>query len=118
MTALHEFFAINRPLVLFVYGQVFFTMGLAIFLQSRRRSQLRLARDLRWLAAFGILHGLYEWGDVFIPIQATYLPRPYIELLKTLHIVLMAISFACLFMFGAVTLNQRWPRAQRVVTGI
>lgn len=118
MTALHQFFTINRPLVLFVYGQVFFTLGLAIFLQSRRHSRLRLARDLRWLAAFGILHGLYEWGDVFIPIQAVYLPKPYIDLLQTLHIVLMAVSFACLFMFGAVTLDQRWPSARRVVVGI
>ncbi len=118
MLVLHEFFTINRPLVLFVYGQIFFTLGLAIFLQSRRHSRLRLARDLRWLAAFGVLHGIYEWGHVFIPIQSTYLPRPYIDLLQTLHVVLLALSFACLFMFGAVTLDQRWPRAQRTVISI
>ena len=45
MTA--HFFAINRPLVLFGYGLTFFVMGLAIFLQSRRHSRLRLARPLR-----------------------------------------------------------------------
>src|SRR5512142_1266341 len=115
MNALQEFFQLNRPLVLFVYGQTFFVMGLAIFLQSRRHSRLRLARDLRWLAAFGILHGAHEWGDIFIPIQSAYLPRPYIDLLLTIHTVLLALSFTCLLIFGAVTLDQRWPWALKVV---
>src|SRR5215510_1715264 len=110
MQLLREFFALNRPLVLFVYGQTFFTLGLAIFLQSRRHSRLRLARDLRWLAAFGILHGLHEWGGVFIPIQSTYLPQPYIDVLQALQVVILATSFVCLMIFGAVTLQSRWPR--------
>ena len=60
MAELHQLFVINRPLLLFVYGQTFFVLGLAIFLQSRKHSRLRLARDLRWLASFGVLHGIYE----------------------------------------------------------
>jgi signal transduction histidine kinase len=115
MDTLHEFFSLNRPLVLFVYGQTFFIMGLAIFLQSRRHSRLRLSHDLRWLAAFGILHGIYEWGDVFIPYQADYLPRPYTELLLTAHVVLLAVSFLCLLIFGAVTVDGRWRRAHWLV---
>lgn len=118
MDSLHEFFTLNRPLVLFVYGQTFFIMGLAIFLQSRRHSRLRLARDLRWLAAFGILHGLYEWGDVFIPIQAQYLPEPYIDLLLTFHTVLLAVSFSCLVAFGAATLNTRWRWGWRLLIAV
>ena len=43
---LAELFETNRIIVLSVYGQVFFVMGLAIALQSRRRSQLPLARPL------------------------------------------------------------------------
>src|SRR5512135_2463962 len=109
MAELHQFFVINRPILLFVYGQTFFILGLAIFLQSRRHSRLRLARDLRWLAAFGILHGAHEWGDVFIPIQGTYLPQPYVDLLFTFHTLLLALSFTCLLIFGAVTLDERWP---------
>jgi signal transduction histidine kinase len=105
-----EFFTLNRPLILFLYGQAFFVMGLAIFLQSRRHSRLQLARDLRWLAAFGILHGLHEWGLVFIPIQATYLPVPYISLLRALHALLLAASYACLLMFGTVSLGEHWKR--------
>jgi signal transduction histidine kinase len=118
MTVLHEFFTLNRPLVLFVYGQTFFILGLAIFLQSRRHSRLRLARDLRWLAGFGLLHGIHEWGDVFIPIQATFLPRPYVELLLTLHVLVLASSFLCLLAFGAVTLERRWPWGRKFVIGV
>ncbi len=115
---MREFLTTNRSLVLFLYGQTFFIMGLAVFLQSRRHSRLRLGRDLRWLAAFGILHSLHEWGDVFIPFQAAYLSRPYIELLLTLQIVLLAASFACLMIFGAVTVAPRWPRALKLVLGV
>lgn len=115
MSSVHDFFALNRPLVLFAYGLTFFVMGLAIFLQSRRYSQLRLARNLQWLAAFGILHGLYEWGDIFIPIQAVYLPAVITQLLQVLQIVLLAVSFLCLMMFGAVSLEGRFPRLKSVV---
>ena len=115
---MHDFFTVNRPLVLFLYGQTFFIMGLAIFLQSRRHSRLRLARDLRWLAAFGVLHGLHEWGDVFIPIQATYLPQPYVQLLLTLQILLLALSFVCLMIFGAVILDTRWRRGRQIVLAV
>ncbi|HLY28719.1 MAG TPA: sensor histidine kinase [Aggregatilineales bacterium] len=112
---MQNFFTLNRPLLLFAYGQTFFVMGLAIFLQSRRHSRLRLARDLRWLAAFGILHGLHEWGDVFIPIQASYLPQPVVELLLVFQVMLLAASFVCLMIFGAVALQPRWPRAGRLL---
>lgn len=109
-----EFFELNRPIVLFVYGQAFFVMGLAIFLQSRRYSRLQLARDLRWLAAFGILHGVHEWGMVFIPIQSTYLPVPYTSLLQALQVILLAVSYACLCLFGAAALTEKWKSGQRL----
>ena len=72
--ALAELFETNRIIVLTVYGQVFFVLGLAIALQSLKRSTLALARPLPWLAAFGIVHGFHEWGYLFIPIQSGYLP--------------------------------------------
>lgn len=106
-----EFFAINRPLIFFVYGLVFFVLGLAITLQSRRHSRLTLARRLHWLALFGFIHSLHEWGDVFIPIQATYLPPPFINLLKATQLGLLSLSFACLFQFGIDLLRplpRRW----------
>ena len=115
ISTLHEWFLINRPLVLFVYGEVFFVLGFAIVLQSRRHSRLNLARSLPWLAGFGFLHGFNEWGDLFIPIQGQFLSKPIIDLLDAFQLVLLAISFTCLLQFGIELLRPltgrwRWLR--------
>jgi signal transduction histidine kinase len=110
-----EFFSTNRIIILSIYGQVFFVLGLAIFLQSRRHSRLKLARDLRWLALFGLLHGLHEWGLVFIPIQAEYAPETVITLLQVGQVLLLAASFACLLLFGVVLLDAEERRYRWLV---
>jgi hypothetical protein len=96
-----ELFETNRIIVLSVYGQVFFVLGLAIALQSRKRSTLPLARTLPWLAGFGIVHAFVEWGYLFVPIQSVFLPGPLIELLLVVQLALKALSFALLLQFGA-----------------
>src|SRR5512139_1103330 len=111
MIDFRDWLAANRPLVLFVYGLVFFVMGLAIVLQSRRNSRLELARSLPWLAAFGFLHAANEWGDLFIPLQDVFLSDNAIHLLRALQLLLLAGSFACLMQFGAdllCPLPARW----------
>jgi signal transduction histidine kinase len=108
---LHNFFTANHIIVLSLYGQVFFVLGLSIALQSWRHSRLALARHLNWLAAFGFAHAMNEWGDVFIPIQAQYMAPPFVEALSILQSILLAVSFACLFQFGVETLRPlpgRW----------
>ncbi|HXF68773.1 MAG TPA: ATP-binding protein [Thermoflexus sp.] len=110
--ALQSFFEANRIIVYSVYGQVFFTMGVILAIQSLRHSRLRLAQALPWLALFGILHGLHEWGDVFIPIQATYLPDFLIKLLRIAQVFLLALSFLCLFQFGISTFSPLPPKWQ------
>ena len=97
---LAELFETNRIIVLSVYGQVFFVMGLAVALQSRHRSELPLARALPWLAGFGIIHGLMEWGYLFVPIQAGWLNQAMVEGLLLLQLVMKPISFALLLQFG------------------
>src|SRR5574341_1970964 len=52
--------------VFFVYGLAFFAMGLAIALEARRSTDLRLARSLKYLAAFGLLHAGVEWIDMWL----------------------------------------------------
>lgn len=114
MDFIGSIFAVNRDIIYFAYGLVFFILGLAIALQSRNYSRLDLARGLKWLAAFGFTHGFYEWGDLFIPIQANYLSPRTIEILHYLHLLLLACSFAFLFEFGANLLRPlqraRWLR--------
>jgi hypothetical protein len=91
MITVAEFFRLNQAIIYFIYGLVFFILGFAIILQSRQTSRLDLARSLRWLAAFGIAHGLHEWGDLFIPIQADYLNPEFMRALYVLHLILLAL---------------------------
>lgn len=107
--ALRNFFDLNSALVFFVYGQVFFILGLAILLQSRRHSRLGLARSLRWLGAFGLTHGLHEWGIFFIPIQAAYMSISMLTILQIIRVLLLGLSYFFLFQFGAELLSERWP---------
>ncbi len=113
--ALRQFFELNRIIILFIYGLVFFVLGLAIALQSRSYSRLNLARALGWLAAFGLTHGLHEWGDIFIPIQATYLSPPFVRALQILQVILLAVSFTCLLQFGVSTLRPLRGRRRGLV---
>lgn len=112
MPALAEFFQTNRVILYSVYGQAFFVLGLAIAFHSRKHSQLALAKRLWLLAVFGIVHGIYEWGAVFIPIQATYLPGSAISVLQLLQLILGAISFLALFQFGVELVVVRSRRLQ------
>lgn len=100
MDWLAELFETNRIILLSVYGQVFFVMGLAIAFQSRQRSELPLARSLAWLAGFGIVHGLMNWGYLFVPIQAGFLPEAAVEALLLFQVAMKPIGFALLFQFG------------------
>jgi len=99
--ALQAFFETNRIIVYSVYGQVFFTLGVILAIQSLRHSRLRLAQALPWLALLGILHGLHEWGDVFIPIQATYLPPFLVQLLHIAQVFLLAFRSSVCFSSGS-----------------
>jgi len=105
MISLHDFFTLNKAIILFVYGLGFFILGFAIILQVQQSSRLELARSLRWLAAFGLTHAFNEWGDFFIPIQSQYLNHTVIRLLLVLQLILLAASFACLFEFGISVLS-------------
>lgn len=111
MSPVADFLDLNRPIIYFVYGLVFFILGFAIILHTRRSSRLELARSLRWLAAFGITHGFYEWGVVFIPIQAEYLDLPAVRILELLQLILLAGSYSFLMAFGLALLHLDKRRA-------
>ena len=110
-----NWFTDNRTLVYFVYGLVFFILGIVILLQTRNYSRLRLARSLPWLAWFGILHGLNEWGEIFIPLQLATMGSSFFSLFDFIQHILLASSFWCLFQFGIELLRPstkawRWIR--------
>lgn len=98
-----EFFERNLVVIYFFYGLAFFSMGLAIWLASSRfrSSEFRLAGALLFLAAFGIVHGLQEWFDMFRLLDAqggTYIPGWL--LLHEVHLTHLVLSFLLLVFFG------------------
>jgi signal transduction histidine kinase len=116
---LNAFFANNRALIYFVGGLSFFSMGLASALQRRRFSRLRLARWLGLFAWFGILYGLNEWGNLFVPLQER-LPLPTSATrLAVLQLVARGLGMALLFQFGVELLRPpgKGGRAWRWLPG-
>lgn len=87
---------VSLSYVYFVYGLAFFAMGLAVLLEMGRTSQLRFARSMPWLAAFGLIHGGHEWLEMFQLIG--YLPQTFP--ISQVRLVLLAVSFGCLSAFG------------------
>jgi len=61
-----DFLDLMTIFVFFIYGLAFFSMGLAIMLESRRSPLLAEARALGLLALFGFLHGAHEWVEMAI----------------------------------------------------
>ncbi|OUN01269.1 MAG: hypothetical protein BAA04_08175 [Firmicutes bacterium ZCTH02-B6] len=118
MAVLREFFSTNQIVVVFAYGLVYFLLGFALSLQSRRPSELTLARALPLLGTFGLLHGVAEWGQVFIPIQATYLSVQAIVFLWGVQGTLLAVSFAFLFQFGMRLLAEGLPARYRYLPAV
>ena len=98
-----EFFARNIVVVYFFYGLAFFSMGLAIWLASARfrTSEFRLAGALLFLAGFGVVHGLQEWHDMFVQIDAGGASNiPGWLLLPEVHLIHLVLSFLLLVFFG------------------
>ncbi|MGD2205405.1 MAG: sensor histidine kinase [Anaerolineae bacterium] len=107
---------VNWVILYFIYGQVFFITGLVTGLQWRRQSELELASSLPWLTAFGLAHGLNEWGYIFIPLQALYLSDSVVRLMVIAHLLLLAVSFFFLLQFGVELIlppstRLQWLRA-------
>ncbi|MBA3531252.1 MAG: hypothetical protein H0T73_04945 [Ardenticatenales bacterium] len=112
-TYLAELFAINEVILVAVYGQAFFVLGLAVALQWRSESRLELARSVPLLAAFGLTEAFVIWADIFIPLQEVLLSEGEIGLLRLWQLLLMLVGFTFLFHF-ALRLNWNNPWTPRL----
>ena len=99
-------------LIYFLYGLAFFCMGLAIMLELGHATDERLRHAFRPLAAFGFLHGIHEWVEMW-ELQGI-LPGQYSHpmLWAGIDLVILTFSFLSLAAFG-VFLIARSERAQR-----
>ena len=67
--------SLNLIIIYFGYGLAFFTMGLVILLQYKQFSRITLAKNMWLLGAFGITHGLAEWGVMFTSLKINLVLR-------------------------------------------
>ena len=97
----------NIDIIFFLYGLAFFVMGLALALAQPRESRFEFSQAIRPLAAFGILHGLHEWFEMFQNIEAQtcgHIPTVGEE---TARLVILGGSFLLLAGFGVILLNPQ-----------
>jgi len=112
------FFVRNIIVVFFLYGLAFFALGLALLLAARRKSEFRFAQAIRPLAAFGILHGLHEWYEMYQKYAALtggYTPALWEEMVRLTFLV---ASFVGLLAFGITLLNPAPDKPWRTYPAI
>ena len=102
-------------LVFFVYGLAFLGMGIAMALESGRSPALAQARVLRFLAAFGLIHGTHEWMESYL-LQAGSLGTLLPNWLPWLRLGFLVTSFASLFLYGIkmLLLVSPYRRGKRI----
>lgn len=95
------FFEHNIIVVYFFYGLAFFSMGLAVWLESGHTAEFRMARAMGPLAGFGIVHGLHEWFEMFQRLgRANATNIPGWLLMDEVRLIHLVSSFILLIMFG------------------
>lgn len=91
--------------VYFFYGLAFVGMGIAMLLESGRSPGLAEARQLRPLAAFGLIHGAHEWLESYL-IQARALGQQMPDWLPWFQLGMLVSSFILLLVYAVLTLLQ------------
>ena len=114
MTPVYNFLKHNEVMVYFFYGLAFFSMGLAIAIRRKSLGSFHLTKSLWALAAFGFIHGLAEWGFVFLPIQEGYFSPGVVSVMRLAHKAQIAISFAFLLTFGLSLVVGNSPKYRMI----
>lgn len=79
-----------------LYGLTFFTLGVAILSRDISLSELGIARIIRLLAAFGIVHGFHEW----LELLELLFPEIIAPGFSFFRLVVVSLSFLFLLYFG------------------
>lgn len=93
-------------IIYFFYGLAFYSMGLALFVESGRASELGFARSMRLLAGFGVLHGSHEWLDMTALGVKVYHGEPLYPWLLWVKLSILVTSFLALMLFGEQLLSH------------
>lgn len=119
-TFLSDLFLANEVILLAIYGQAFFVLGLSVALQWRSESRLELARSVPLLAAFGLVEAAVIWGDLVIPSQEGLIQPSEVALLRLFQLLLMLLGFTVLLHFGLrLNWDSPWtPRLPWLLAGV
>ena len=79
-----------------LYGLTFFTLGVAIFSRDIRLSELGIAKIIRLLAVFGIIHGFHEWLELLELLFPAFGDSNF----KAFRLAVVSLSFLPLLYFG------------------
>lgn len=93
-----------HPLIYIPYGLSFYTMGVSIALQNNKRSELKFARTLWMLSAFGFVHGLAEWTHLFAPFYHFEFGSMGYHFPDLLQMIILTVSYIFLFQYGVASL--------------
>ncbi len=88
-----------------------------LLIESGRSSQLSLARSMRLLAGFGLLHGTHEWIDMVERELALHYERQIPEWLIWIRLAILITSFIALLAFGEHLLRSNGGRISWRITG-
>ncbi|MCL5256497.1 MAG: GAF domain-containing protein [Chloroflexi bacterium] len=105
-----EIFAAHLIPIYFVYGLSFFVMGLVVALEARRAGLPELSSSLRYLAAFGLVHALVEWGGMFLLIAGGGTDFARNQAAEFALMLLLVISTSFLLYFGSSLIAAHRPR--------
>lgn len=86
--------------IFFLYGLAFYSLGLALLVESGRASELGFAHSMRLLAGFGLLHGIHEWLGMAERINEELLNKPLPDWVAWSRLVILVTSFLALLAFG------------------
>jgi signal transduction histidine kinase len=114
MNPISAFFVRNIVVVFFLYGLAFFSMGLALVLAYRKTSEFKFAQAILPLAAFGVLHGIHEWIEMFQKIAVLVTGHSPTMGEEIIRLAVLVGSFLMLIAFGTTLLGtnakSRWQR--------
>jgi len=90
-------------LVFLIYGLAFFLLGFAILYYPKKNSGFHLARNIHYVGWFGVIHGINEWLDLLILIDALNASVAW----KYLRMITLPLSFLLLLYFGSSVISVR-----------
>lgn len=102
----------------FFYGAAFLFLGISISVRDLKSSDLKLANYLWMLGIFGLIHGAYEWFQLYPLIQGEHLSRQEIFLVKLILLYILTFSFFLLLQFGVLLLAAPGEKRMAWVKGI